>query len=154
MVVEGEDSQMRLHTCSEVISLGRKLEEESARLYEELSRRYNNQELQSFALDNKKYITQIERAYHGVISDAIEGCFAFDMESDDYNIADNQAQGTTLADALNRAIEMEHKMIRFYTDAAAQSNDLLADIPRAFRFVIGKRKSRIEKLETLRSASG
>ena len=71
---------MRLHTTSEIISLARKLENESAEFYEELPRKYTKDEdvFHSFAKENRRNVVQIERTYYGVISDAIEGGFAFE----------------------------------------------------------------------------
>ena len=72
---------MRLHTASEVISLARRLENESADFYEGLCRDADDEGLwRGFALENRRNIAQVERAYYGVISDAIEGGFAFDMD--------------------------------------------------------------------------
>lgn len=142
---------MRLHTCSEVMTFTRKLENESAKFYEDLCQRWgqNGDVLLSFAKENKKNVTQIERAYYGVISDAIEGCFAFDIETDDYGIGTNLAQSAGYSNALDKAIEMEGKLIKFYSDAAQQSSSLLADVPRAFRMIAKKRESRTAKLGSL-----
>ena len=53
---------MILHTASEGITLARKLENDSARFYEELAQRYvkDAETFLSFARDNKKNITQID----------------------------------------------------------------------------------------------
>ena len=77
---------MILHTASEGITLSKKLENDSAEFYEDLAKRYakDAETFLSFARDNKKNIVQIERAYYGVITDAIEGCFAFSVETDKY----------------------------------------------------------------------
>ena len=71
---------MKLHTASEVISFVRKLESDSAKFYDTLSQKYvqGSDVFLSFAKENGKNIVQIERSYYGVITDAIEGCFAFD----------------------------------------------------------------------------
>jgi rubrerythrin len=142
---------MRLHTASEVISLAKKLESESAKLYRELSIKYPKDKdlFLSLAKENETNIVQIERAYYGVISDAIEGGFAFDMESDDYNLNATLAQNASLADALHNLISIEEKIIRFYSDAAAQSDALMADIPRAFRQVVKKREARLTRLKQI-----
>jgi hypothetical protein len=75
-----------LNTCSSVISFVRGLEDAAAKFYEDLSRRYPEDEetFLSFTRDNRKYIREIERAYYGVISDAIEGGFAFQLDTDEY----------------------------------------------------------------------
>ena len=77
---------MILHTASEGITFARKLENDSAEFYENIAKQNTRDAdaLATFAQENKKYITQIERAYYGVITDAIEGCFAFNIDPDDY----------------------------------------------------------------------
>ncbi len=142
---------MKLHTASEVISLAKKLESESAKLYRDLSRRYakDGDVFTSFARENEANIVQIERAYYGVITDAIEGGFAFDLEPDDYTFEAVLAQDASRSDALDKASSIEEKISRFYSDAAKQSDVLMADIPRAFRLVAKKRDNRRARLKAL-----
>jgi predicted GNAT superfamily acetyltransferase len=142
---------MMLHTCSEVISFARQLENESASFYENLSQKYAKDEdvFLSFAKENKKNIVQIERSYYGVISDAIEGCFAFDTNPVEYIFETELAENAGYSNALNRAVEIEEKIIKFYSDAAEQSKSLMADVPRSFILVAKKRSNRISKLRSL-----
>ena len=142
---------MRLHTCSEVISFAKQLENESAKFYEDLAQRYVKDEdiFLSFAKENSKNVLQIERAYYGVITDAIEGCFAFDTDPDEYTFKTELAENTNYSDALSKAVGIEEKIIKFYSDAAEQSKSLMADVPRAFTMVAKKRSSRIPKLSAL-----
>ena len=49
-------------------------------------------------------------------------------------------------DAINKAIEIEDKIIQFYKTAAEQSASLMADVPRTFTQITKKRAHRIEKL--------
>ena len=139
---------MRLNTASQVISLARKLEEDGARFYETLAQLdgANREMLLSFVKENKKSIAQVEMAYYGVITDAIEGCFTFDMDPDEYTTEARLAEGATYADALRLAIEMEERTLRFYSVAAEQSKSLLADVPRAFSISAKKRGERLQKL--------
>jgi hypothetical protein len=142
---------MKLHTASEVISFARKLESESANLYRDLSRRYARDEgvFTSLARENEANIVQIERAYYGVITDAIEGGFAFDIESDDYTLETVLAKDASYQDTLVRFGSIEEKIIKFYQDAARQSDTLMADIPAAFRLVARKKEARRTKLKQL-----
>ena len=142
---------MNLHTASETISFARKLEEESAKFYQDLALRYaqDKDAFLSFAQENGKNVVQIERAYYGVITDAIEGCFAFDIEPDEYTFKTELAENASYSDAVGMAIEMEEKIIKFYSDAAEQSKSLMADVPRNFVIVAKKRNSRIPKLKSL-----
>ena len=103
----------------------------------------------AFAAENKKYVVQIERAYYGVITDAIEGCFAFDLDSDDYAVETALAGDVGQADAAKRAVALEETMVKFYTDAAEQSKSLMADVPRAFMLIVKKRNGRLAKLGSL-----
>jgi len=144
---------MELHTTSEVISMAKDLENESAKFYESLSQKYPEYQalFLSSAKDNRKNIVQIERAYYSVITDAIEGCFAFNVESDDYLLEMFPGDNGTYHEALLHAIKMEENIMKFYSFAAEQSNSLMADIPRAFRLVLKKRGDRKLKLKSLLS---
>jgi len=142
---------MQLKTASEVISFAKALEEDSAQLYKDLSERYERDVsiFLSFAEENQKNIVQIERAYYGVISDAIEGCFAFNLDPDEYALQVQLEENTEYSDALRLFIPMEEKIIRFYHDAAEQSRSLLADVPRVFVKVAKKRRERSSRLTSL-----
>jgi hypothetical protein len=147
---------MKLNTASAVISFAKQLENESAKLYEDLSEKYvkDRDIFLSFVKENRKAIVQIERAYYGVISDAIEGCFAFDVETDEYVLEINPLKNAEHAASLAKAIDVERKIIRFYSDAAEQSKSLMADVPRAFLMVAKKREVRIQMLESLLKKDG
>jgi rubrerythrin len=142
---------MGISTCSGAISLSKELENESAKFYQELSQRYEKDKdlFLSFAKENSKYVTQIERAYYGVITDAIEGCFAFDLNPEEYAIKPDLAKDASYSEAVERAVEIEEKIIRFYSDGAEQSKSLMADIPRAFKIVAKKRSDRLSTLKSL-----
>lgn len=142
---------MQLNTSASVISFARQLETDSASFYEKMAERYPKaaELCLAFSKENSKYITMIERAYYGVITDAIEGCFAFSVETEKYAFGKEPARGLGYADALNQAIEMEQKLVSFYTDAADQSKAFMADVPRTFLIVARKRKDRGDKLRAL-----
>ena len=142
-----------LNTCSEAISLARDLERGSAEFYKILAERTaDNRDLfLSFAEENEKYIKQIERAYYGVISDALEGCFAFSLNPEDYSLETELAGDASLAEAIERAMKIEEKIVEFYNVAAEQSKSLMADVPRAFKLVV---KKRIKRQSTLKSLAG
>jgi len=144
---------MRLNTASEVISFTKKLEEDSAKFYEDLSRRYVKDKdiFLSFAKENEKNIVQVERAYYGVITDAIEGCFSFNIDPAEYSFKTELAEKASYSEALDRAIEIEEKIIKFYSDAAEQSKSFMADVPRAFKMVAKKRGNRQLTLKSLLS---
>ena len=98
----------------------------------------------AFAKENRKNITQVERAYYGVISDALEGCFSFKVDPADYAVEIEMAESTSYSDALDKAVRMERKIIEFYSDAAEQAKLLLADVPRVFTLIARRRNDRID----------
>jgi hypothetical protein len=139
---------MILHTASEVITLSRKLENDSANFYDDLARRYPGaaETFLSFARENRKNIGQIERVYYGVITDAIEGGFAFNINPENYSFVTEIRDGTEYTDVLDQARLMERSIVEFYVDAAEQSKSLMADVPRAFMAIARKRENRLSKL--------
>lgn len=147
---------MKLHTASEVISLAKKLENESAKFYMDLAQRYAKDEevFLRFAKENGKNVVQIERAYYGVITDAIEGCFAFDINPDEYAFETALPESASYSNALDKAVEIEGKTIEFYSDAAKQAKSLMADVPRNFVMVAKRRGDRAQKLRSLLDGEG
>ena len=147
---------MVINTCSGAISFARELENESARFYQNLSERFFQAKdlFLSFAKENENYITQIERAYYGVITDAIEGCFAFNVHQEEYVLRTDLPEKVSYSEALKRAMEIEEKIIKFYSDAAEQSKSLMADVPRAFKMLAKKRSNRQTTLRSLLERKG
>jgi hypothetical protein len=145
---------MRLNTTSEVISLLRELETKSAAFYESAAIRYLSEEAFFLGLvkENKKNITNVERTYFGVITDALEGCFAFDLDRSEYEIPDSSATGT-YRDDLETALAMEVRVARFYIDAATQSKCLMADVPRVMERIGKTKGERLKKLQSLFDAA-
>ena len=143
---------MILHTASEGITLVKRLENDSAKFYEDLahSNARDAETFLSFARDNRKNIAQIERTYYGVITDAIEGSYAFNIDPDDYTFKITISDGASYTDILGQAVEIEEKIIKFYSDAAEQSESLMADVPRVFTMVAKKRNDRGTKLRALK----
>ena len=142
---------MIINTCSGAISFAKELENESAKFYKDLSERYSKDQdlFLSFAKENGEYMIQIERAYYGVITDAIEGCFAFNINPEDYALKTELTGSGDYSEAVGRAIEIEEKIIKFYSDAAEQSKSLMADVPRAFKMVVKRRGNRLSALKSL-----
>ena len=142
---------MKLQTASETISFVKEFEEKGAKFYEDIFQKYSKDEdvLLSFAKENNKYFTQIQRAYYSVITDAIEGCYAFSLNPDDYAFETDLPENANYVDALAKAIVMEEKILDFYNVAADQSMSLMADVPRNFKIVVKKRKNRIPTLKSL-----
>lgn len=141
---------MKLNTASAAVRFAKQLEDESRNLYERATERYP--ELQSafapFIRENKRNVGSIDRAYIGVVSDALDTQFAFEgIDTDDYGIVtdlpDSPDEVTTVLASNEEAI------IAFYRAAADSSRDLLADVPRAFDRIASKRSRRTKALRAL-----
>lgn len=145
---------MEINTASEVIACAGRLEKESADFYQALSKKFGRDAdvFESFAKENVKYVTQVERTYYEVITDALEACFAYGMNSDEFSFDTALVGEVSYAEALRRAIQIEHKIAGFYEKAAEQSKSLLADVPRTFTIIAGKRAQRQSKLKLLLSS--
>ena len=142
-----------INTCSEAISLARDLEKGAAEFYKNLAERNSDKReiFLSFVEENGKFIKQIERAYYGVISDALEGCFAFSLNPEEYSLETGLSEDATLTEMVQSAMKIEEMIIGFYNVASEQSKSLMADVPRAFKLVV---KKRIKRQSTLRSMTG
>jgi hypothetical protein len=142
---------MNLRTASETLSFLRELEEKAAVFYEELAGRFpeNKEDFLAFGKENRKYNKQIQMAYQSVITDAIEGCYAFNLEADDYTFDADLPDNAGLSEAAARALAIEEKILGCYNVGAEQSGSLLADVPRNFKIVVKKRNNRLEKLKSL-----
>ena len=142
---------MPLNTSASVISFAKRLEADSAGFYEKMAEKYPKAKelFLTFSKENNNYTTMIQRAYYGVITDAIEGCFAFSVETEKYTFEREPGKELGYTDALSQAIDMEQKLVSFYTDAAEQSKAFMADVPRTFLIVARKRKNREDKLRAL-----
>jgi len=142
---------MIIHTMAEGIALARKLETDSAEFYEKLAKQ-NSADAEiftTFAKENKKNISNFQQAYYGVITDAIEGCYALNLEADEFELDLDKASITDRAGAIKKAVEIEEKIQKFYAVSSEQSSALMADVPRTFSIIGRKRTARIEKLKSL-----
>ena len=140
---------MIIHTMSEGMTLAHKLENDGVAFYEALAKKYpaDAETFQAFAGQNKKNVEQIDRAYYGVITDALEGGYALNLEADGYALkTDIPAK---IAEALKQALAIEEKTVDFYLKAAEQSRALMADVPRNFLLIAKKRESRKAKLQEM-----
>jgi rubrerythrin len=142
---------MIIHTASEGISLAKKLENDSAKYYEDIAKKITGYKdtFLSYSKENRKNITQIERAYYGVITDAIEGCFAFNIETDNYAINISVEENAGNEGLLKQAVENEERIIDFYKTAAEQSKSFMADVPSNFLLIARKREKRLTNLKSL-----
>lgn len=142
---------MIVHTTAEWLSLAKNKENEAAGYYEGLASKYPRgaDTFLSLARDSRKYANQIEMAYYSVISDAIEGCFALNLETDNYALDIGLAVEISFSDAVKKVMVVEEKLAAFYADAAEQCQAVMADIPRVMNQIAQKRKKRKAELEAL-----
>ena len=141
---------MKLNTASAAVRFAKQLEDETRDLYERVSDRYPDWQpaLAPFIRENKRNVGSIDRAYIGVVSDALDTQFAFEgIDTDDYELAtDLSGSPEEVATVL---ASNEETIIAFYRAAAESSRDLLADVPRAFDRISSKRSRRAEALRAL-----
>lgn len=144
---------MALTTATEVMSFIKNKEIEAEAFYEKMAKRWKEEEglFISFAKENKKFVKQIERAYYSVITDAIEGGFAFNLEPTAYQLETQILDSMSREEGLKRALAIEGQILALYEEGAKQSKSLMADLPRSFQLVAKKRKKRIPQLEGLLS---
>lgn len=142
---------MALNTCSEGISFAREMEQASAAFYEELARLFpeHAEKFLGYATVNNKNVSNVQRTYFGVITDGIEGCYAFNLEPDEYTLDLSLPEGAALADAVGKAVAAEETIARLYADAGEQGKGLTADVARAFTIIARKRGDRVEELKSL-----
>jgi hypothetical protein len=141
---------VKLNTASAAVRFAKQLEDESRDLYERVSERYPDWQsaLAPFIRENKRNVGSIDRAYIGVVSDALDTQFAFEgIDTDDYGLV--TALPDSPGEVAHALASNEEAIIAFYRAAADSSRDLLADVPRAFDRISSKRSRRAEALRTL-----
>lgn len=144
---------MKLNTASAVISFAKELEENSIKYYENLIQKFSqdNETFLSFIKKNKKNIVLVQRVYYEVITDAIEGCFAFEgLNTDNYSFSIELPKDASYSDVLEKAIKIEEKIQKYYSDSSEVSKSLMADIPRVFERIAKKRKKRKIELKSFK----
>ena len=137
-------------TASAIISFSEQLEDSSERFYQELGQRFpaHRELFDGFARDCAKNRVQVTRTYQETITDALEGCFAFEgFKFDNYRVDLTLSEGIALFEGTKIAIALEEKAVAFYLDAAERSESLLATIPGAFRRVARRRSTHKDALE-------
>ena len=142
---------MQLCTASETISFIKELEEQLAVMCEAIGDQFgqDTESWKRFAKENRKYAKQIQMAYQSVITDAIEGCYAFDLESEDWTQDTALPSGGGYSEAVAKMVAAEEKIIALYKEGAEQSASLLADVPRNFKIIVRKRSQRLEQIRAL-----
>jgi len=145
-----DGGKMKLTTTSEVVRFAGEIEEKREKFYQNLSEKYPRKKdiFLSFAKENRKNKVSIQRAYQGVVSDALETGFSFkEFEVGDYIFDADLEENIDLSAVLKKAVQIEDKAYRFFSDAAEKSKGLLADIPRTFERIARKTDERKRKLK-------
>lgn len=137
---------MKLNTMAAVMSFVSKLESDSASFYQDWGARFADVEdlFSAWAKENKTFEKRVRQTYFGVITDAIESTFSFaklDTSAYEFDIA--LPAGASLEDVKKRAEQIETQLTGFYSDAAQQSEGLMADLPRLFQKIAKKREGRL-----------
>jgi len=143
---------MKLQTASETLSFLDQLQKQATDYYQTIIDRFGKDEevYKGFIKENKRYYSDIMFSYRSVISDALEGCYAFNLNSDDWILDTNLPDNQSYKDAISKAVSLEEKMISFYEAAAQQSAQLLADVPRAMLHIVKKiKQKRLPKLKSM-----
>jgi rubrerythrin len=142
---------MQLHTASETISFIREIENRIASYVEDLATRFptHGGTLTALAGENRKYVKLLEQAYYSVITDAIEGGFAFNLDTADFDFETTESQDSELANAMEQLLELEQTAIRLYETAAAQSRSLMADVPRTMQQIVRKRQRHLDLIRSI-----
>lgn len=142
---------MRIHTSSEGVSLARSLESKSAQFYEKVARQDLDalERFAAFPAENQRNARDIERTYYGVITDAIEGGYCLDLDSEAYAFDSEPEESSSLKSRLRQAATIEKKISSFYSDAAEQMSTLMADLTPLFQRLAKKHRGRMDELEKL-----
>lgn len=145
---------MDLYTASAIMSFYNKLEEQSARFYEDLADNEKYSEgkevFLAFAREDRNHSEMVLRAYREVITDAFEAGFSFTgLHESDYRINTELTEDLSYSDILRRAIEIEEKLYRFCADVSEKSRGLLEDISHVFERVAKRKADRKLRLESL-----
>ncbi|MBE0478681.1 hypothetical protein IBX65_06130 [Candidatus Aerophobetes bacterium] len=143
---------MKLQTASQVINFALQLEENLFKLYENLAKSYPEKKdiFLSFARENKKNKTLIQRVYQEVVSDALETGFSFEgLDVDERFFQINLSQDDKLSSVLKKAQDIEKRIQNFYQEVALKSKSFLADVPGAFERIAKKKEERKQKINSL-----
>jgi len=146
---------MKLVTGSGIISFAKRLETDSEKIYRTLIRASpEGADLFSkFIEENERTKLQLEQSYYSFISDVFEGCFSFeDVDTDDFLIETQLPKTLDYLGALNIAIAIEEKIIKFYSTAAQAASALMTDLQRLFEEIAKEKEQRMHTLRSLIAA--
>jgi len=134
---------MKLNTMAAVMSFVSRIENDSASFYEGCAAKFPELKdtFLSWSKENRKFEKNVKRTYFGVITDTLESNYAFEgLDTDDYGFETDVPE--TASGAVSKSREVENKIKAFYLKAAGLSDGLMADVPRLFKKIAGKREDR------------
>lgn len=140
---------MKLNTMAAVMTFISKIENDSASFYEAQADRLPDlkDKLTTWAKENKRFAKQVKQTYFGVITDTLESNYAFQgLDTDDFVLDPTLPDNADPPTVQKRITQMEETIGRFYAEAAGVSDGLMADIPRLFKKIAGKRDERLRVL--------
>jgi hypothetical protein len=99
----------------------------------------------NWSSENEKFEKRVKQTYFGVITDAIESTFSFaKLDTSDYQVDTALPKDVSLHEVKKKAEEIEVGLKDFYSQAARQSEGLMADLPRLFRKIAKIREERLK----------
>jgi hypothetical protein len=137
---------MKLNTMAAVMTFISKLENDSALFYQDWAVKFAEVEdiFSAWAKENMTFEKRVKQTYFGVITDAIESTFSFaKLDASNYEFETALPEDASLQDVKKRAEEIETTLKDFYSEAAHQSEGLMADLPRLFKKIVNKRLARL-----------
>ena len=145
---------MDLTTVSSVLNVYERLEDQTAKFYEELAEndRYSK-EMEMFldlAKDSRRQKDRVLRAYRECVTDILEVGFSLTgLREVDYQLKRELNRDASLNDVLRAAIDLEENGRRFCQDVSSRGRALLADISREFERAARRKEERKVRLESL-----
>ena len=145
---------MDLTTVSSVLNFYERLEDQTAKFYEELAKndRYSEgvEMFLDLAKDSRRQKDRVLRAYRECVTDILEVGFSLSgLREADYQFEKETGRDASFQDILRYAINMEETSRRFCQDVSRRSKALLADISREFERAAERKEERKSKLESL-----
>ena len=137
---------------SQVIRKHSNLEEEQTKNYEHMATTFPKYDslFKKLAKENQKHEKMVLGAYQEGITDAYEvGFLAEPLNPDDYLL--QPIQGKKIKDSVEKLIDNEKIVIKFYLDTSKGTSKLLPSIPETFEYLISRKNKRIDTLKKISS---
>ena len=100
-----------------------------------------------FARENQRAASSVHSEYVTAITDAVEGCFSFRIDEDQYCLEPYMKGRDCIGGAIQDAIQIELVLQRLYEEASAQSQAFMPGLARCLTKIGAKRRCRINVLQ-------